>query len=310
MRGPGRGSRRARPGTKLAERERERNEREDAGGLPWRAVERPVADPETDGNQPHRVEPWTRERERDEQENEEVTPHDRREHECGRDRKAETAPAPCECQDANPDDAGDDPCRGVGKADVRQQREQGVRLVLEGVAEPTEEARVLADPDERHEQQQRGAGGQGGDEGGADAADEGQPDADGPQEELHGDPVAEREPGWQGVVAVPPHQRDEQGQRQRCVRSLHRFDRRGPEQHDPVDTPVADVEDPSAATSAASTSAVAIHSATPAGTTVSGTTGSTAAIGHSRFARSDRSAPGASYASRPLTTACACRYSS
>ena len=85
--------------TKLAERERERDEREDAGGLPWRAVERAVADPETDGNQPHGVEPWTRERERDEQEDEEVTPHDRREDERGRDRKAEAAAAPGERQD-------------------------------------------------------------------------------------------------------------------------------------------------------------------------------------------------------------------
>ena len=45
------------------------------------------------------------------------------------------------------------------------------------------------------EQEQRGRGGEGGDDGRPYAADEREPHGERPEEELHRDPVAEREPG-------------------------------------------------------------------------------------------------------------------
>ena len=124
-----------------------------------------------------------------------MTPHDRREDERGRERQPEASTAPGEREHAEAERDGDGASRRVRDAEIRQQRERGVRLVLERLADVPQEPRVVDEAGEGEDEQQ-GRRRDGRCDGGRRApADQCQPDDDGPEEQLHGHGVAERGTG-------------------------------------------------------------------------------------------------------------------
>ena len=130
----------------------------------------------------------------------------------------------------------------------------------------------------RSSEQRRGADGDA-DRGSAMPAGRREPDRDGPEEELQRQRGPERRAGDEPPVAVAPGQRDEQGERERHVRGLVRVDDGGPEQRHAVDAPVAHLERPERADERRERDRRGDPVGGRGGSAVSGTAGSTAAIG-------------------------------
>ena len=137
----------------FAKHERQCDEREYTCGLPKRAVQGSMADPWADGNQPDGVEWWTQQRQRDNQQSEEVTPNDRRQEERGREREPRAATARREQDERQ--HPGDRPQRARPVVEVAWRRvdistaDNGVRLPIGPVVDVEREPAVVGVRPER-----------------------------------------------------------------------------------------------------------------------------------------------------------------
>ena len=148
-----------------------------------------------DRDQPDPREPRTDDGERNRGQGEVVEPDDRGEQQGGRDEEPEAAPAPGHDEHREARRESDHTCYCSGDAGLGEQPVRRVPVLVERVAEPTQEPRVLEDADEGQEEQEGRRGNGRRDSRLQPPTLRREPEGERPDEELQRDREAEHEPG-------------------------------------------------------------------------------------------------------------------